>query len=109
MQASQHPRLIKLVLIGLCAIIGALISVTVRPAVVVEDCITPPPYGPGNTSSKWKPGAAVTVVFDQNSNFTEAEIRAMKAAAFTWNSKNGTYGNNSGVNLVGFSTGPAPN
>jgi hypothetical protein len=73
-----------------------------------DDCIPPPPYTLGNTSSKWAPGASVTVIFDEGSNFTEAEIRAMKTAAQNWNVANGATGNNSGVTFVGFSTGQAP-
>jgi len=83
-------------------------SLTVPPALVVEDCDTPQPWNQGATS-KWAPGANVTIVFDEGSNFTEAQIRAMKSAALTWNGANGTTGNNSGVNFVGFSTGPTPN
>ena len=108
MQTSRHPRLIKPILVGVCAIVVSVISLAARPVLIVEDCITPPPYDQGNTSSKWAPGANVTVVFDQNSNFTDAEIRAMTSAALTWNSANGSNGNNSGVNFVGFSRGPAP-
>lgn len=50
----------------------------------------------------------MSVVFDQDSNFSQAEMDAMKAAAANWNASNGMSGNNSGVNLTGFTTGPAP-
>jgi len=92
------------------ACLGFLIFISTDvPALLVDDCITPPPYGPGNTSSKWAPGANVTVVFDENSNFSDADKRAMTAAAQTWNANNGASGNNSGVTFGGFSTGPPPN
>jgi len=83
-------------------------SLTSTATLLVEDCVTPPPYNPGNSSSKWAQGANVTVVFDEGSNFTDAEIRAMTSAAQRWNSANGTPGNSSGVTFVGFSRGPAP-
>jgi hypothetical protein len=111
MQNLPPKRFSYQILILLAIGVGATVLVLLigRAAPVVEDCITPPPYNPGNNSSKWAPGTNVTVVFDQNSNFTDAEKRAMTSAAQRWNAANGTSGNNSGVTFVGFSTGPAPN
>lgn len=77
-------------------------------AVPQQPCTTPPPYTPGNTSSKWKPGATVTVTFDQNANFSTAEMDAMKTASLNWNNSSGPEGNNSGVTLAGFAPGGAP-
>ena len=74
-----------------------------------QGCTTPPPYDSGNTTSKWQPGASVTVIFDQNSSFTANEINAMRNAAENWNASNGSGGNNSGVTFTGFAQGPAPN
>lgn len=57
----------------------------------------------------WKPGAQVTVVFDNSVNFSQEEKNAMQQAAANWNTSNGASGNNSGVVFNGFTSGPPPN
>lgn len=51
----------------------------------------------------------MTVLFDQNANFSQAEMNAMRASAENWNASNGSSGNNSGVTFTGFTQGSAPN
>jgi hypothetical protein len=63
---------------------------------------------PRQNSSGWRSGANVTVVFDQNSTFSSAEIAAIQRAFQNWNASNGSGGNNSRVTFVGFMTGPMP-
>jgi hypothetical protein len=50
----------------------------------------------------------VTVVFQYDSNWTDAEIAVMKKAFDNWTALKGLNGNNSNVSFVGFSRGPAP-
>lgn len=73
-----------------------------------QPCTTPPPYQTGNTSTKWAPNAVVAVVFDENANFSQAEKDAIGTASQNWNNSNGILGNNSGVTLSGFTSGPPP-
>lgn len=73
--------------------------------VAAQSCTSPPLF---DNASIWPPGASVTVIFDQNANFTQAERDAMQRAAQNWNADNGTTGNNSGVTLMGFTLGAAP-
>src|SRR5687768_17389960 len=54
----------------------------------------------------WEPNHPVTVVFQDNSNWTDDEIAAMKGAFDNWTAARFT--NNSGVSFVGFNRGPAP-
>ena len=56
-----------------------------------QQCTTPPQQN----SSGWRPGANVTVVFEQNS-FSAAEMAAIQRAFQNWNSSNGPIGNRPG-------------
>lgn len=56
----------------------------------------------------WEPNHSVTVVFQDDSNWTDAEIAAMRKAFDAWSAKKDYFGNNSGVVFVGFFRGPAP-
>jgi hypothetical protein len=104
MKNSWRLQLLTAVVLG-----SVLLSIILKSTDAQQGCTTPPPYDSGNTSSKWRPGSQVTVVFDQNANFTQSEMNAMRTAAENWNASNGAGGNNSGVTLTGFSQGPAPN
>jgi hypothetical protein len=67
-----------------------------------QQCTTPSQQN----SSGWRAGAIVTVVFEENSTFSSAEIAAIRRAFENWNASNGASGNNSSVNFVGFMPGP---
>ncbi|HEU0143997.1 MAG TPA: hypothetical protein VFQ47_04365, partial [Nitrososphaera sp.] len=56
----------------------------------------------------WRPGATVIVYFDQNYQWSDTTINAIRRAFINWNGANGPYGNNSGVTFVGFQRGPYP-
>jgi hypothetical protein len=56
----------------------------------------------------WEPNHTVTVVFQDDSNWSDDEIAVMRKAFDNWTAANDFFGNNSGVSFVGFSRGPAP-
>lgn len=63
---------------------------------------------PGHLSSltpRWTPEAAITVIYDQSSNFTTAQLTAMNTAFHNWNVWNGSSGHFTGVTFVGFNLG----
>lgn len=67
------------------------------------------PYIAKLSMAQWRPGATITVYFDQNYNWSDATKTAIKRAFLNWNAANGAYANNSGVTFVGFQSGPFPN
>lgn len=88
---------------------GALLSIDLllllQPSASAQfDC----PNIPKNNAPFWEPNHPVTVVFQENSNWTNEEIGVMKKAFDNWTKVNNTAGNNSGVSFVGFDRGPAP-
>jgi hypothetical protein len=56
----------------------------------------------------WEPNHSVTVVFQNDSNWTDAEIAVMKKAFDSWTAAKDFFGNNSGLTFVGLFRGPAP-
>ncbi len=66
------------------------------------------PNVPKINAAFWEPNHSVTVVFQDNSNWTDDEIVAMERAFDNWTALRGINGINSGVSFVGFSRGPAP-
>lgn len=63
---------------------------------------------PSLSMPQWRPGATITVYFDENYQWSDATITALKGAFLNWNAANGPYANNSGVKFVGFQRGPYP-
>jgi hypothetical protein len=63
------------------------------------------PEVPRQNSPGWRSGANVTLVFDENSTFSSAEIAAIQRAFQNWNASNGSGGNNSRVNFQGVTFG----
>ena len=68
------------------------------------DCPNIPKLG----SPFWEPNYSVTVVFQNDSNWTDDEILVMKRAFDNWSAARFANGTNSGVSFVGFERGPAP-
>lgn len=86
-------------LLTLCSlfILIILVSTGIRVNAQSSDCVTPPLIS--SMPITWAPGANVTVIIDQNSNFSEQELNAIKEAASNWNDANGVDGNNSRVTI----------
>src|SRR2546423_838051 len=101
------PRLSFVILmLGSCLLIPFSIGLLIRTNVNAQNCMTPRPDG----GLRWPSGTNVTVIFDENSNFNQNEIDAMKKAFESWNSHNGTdiNGNASSVTFSGFTVGQPP-
>lgn len=61
------------------------------------------------TQPFWEPNHPVTVVFQNDSNWSDDEIAVMRKGFDAWGAKSFSDGNNSGVEFVSFNRGPAPN
>jgi hypothetical protein len=70
------------------------------------DAQQPCPNIPRNSFPKWRPGARVTVIFDENYGWTDNIKTAIKRAFDFWSAARTSNG--SGVEFVGFQSGPYP-
>ena len=70
-------------------------------------CYTPPHSS--SLTPRWASEAAVTVIYDENSDFTSSQLASMNTAFANFNASNHPWGNNTGVVFTGGLEGPAPN
>lgn len=105
MRKSPSPRLNICVLICCCILLLIdLLLMSQQAAIAQSGC----PNIPKLTMPHWEPYHPVTVVFQNDSNWSDAEIGVMKSAFDDWSSARFASGTNSGVTFVGFQRGPAP-
>lgn len=105
MRKHRPSRLNVYAFVASCALLSVDALWLFQPLVTAQSGC---PDVPRSGAPFWEPNRSVTVVFQQDSNWTDKEIAVMKTAFDNWTDARLPEGNNSGVSFVGFNRGPAP-
>ena len=105
MRKNSSSRLNIYAVFASFALLSIDLLLMLQPTVSAQsNCPNVPKLG----APHWEPNHSVTVVFQNDSNWTDDEIAVMKKAFDEWTAAKDYFGNNSGVVFAGFFRGPAP-